>query len=91
MTRVQLLVPDEDRARFVHQARREAMSLSAWLQAAALERLDRQSQARRFASGADVDSFFPDCDALDGPDTKPGWEQHRLVIEHSRGRGGANT
>ena len=89
MTRVQLLIPDEDLARFVHQTRREGVSLSAWLRAAALERLDRESQARRFASGADLDSFFADCDALEGPDTEPDWEQHRLVIEHSRGRGGA--
>ena len=90
MTRVQLLIPDEDRVRLVHQARRERMSLSAWLRDAALERLDRQSQARRFASGADLDSFFADCDALTESDTEPDWEQHRLVIERSRGRGGTN-
>ena len=91
MTRVQLLIPDEDRARFVHRARREEMSLSVWLRASVLERLDRQSQAPRFASGAGLDSFFADCDALEGPDTEPDWEQHRLVIEHSRGCGGTNT
>ena len=86
-----MLIPDEDRARFVHHARREAMSISAWLQAAALERLARQSQTRRFASGTDLDSFLAHCDALEGPDTEPDWEQHRLVIEHSRGRGRTNT
>ena len=31
MARVQLVMPDEDRDRFVHQAKREGMSLSAWL------------------------------------------------------------
>ena len=41
MARVQLLIPDDDHARFAHQARAEGMSLSAWLRAAASERLDR--------------------------------------------------
>ena len=35
MARVQLVMPDDDRERFVDQARREGMSLSAWLRAAA--------------------------------------------------------
>ena len=39
MARVQLVMTDEDRERFVEQARREGMSLSAWLRAAARERL----------------------------------------------------
>ena len=33
MARVQLVMPDADRDRFVDQARREGMSLSAWLRA----------------------------------------------------------
>ena len=40
MARVQLVMPDADRDRFVDQARREGMSLSAWLQVAARERLE---------------------------------------------------
>ena len=31
MARVQLVIPDEDRDRFVHQAQRTGMTLSAWL------------------------------------------------------------
>ena len=42
MARVQLVIPDEDRDRFVHQARREGMTLSAWLRTAARERLKEQ-------------------------------------------------
>ena len=35
MARVQLIIPDEDRDRFVRQARGEGLTLSAWLRAAA--------------------------------------------------------
>lgn len=91
MARVQLVIPDDDRTRFVHQARREGLSLSAWLRAAAHERLARQSPPERFSSGADLDSFFGDCDALEGPEREPGWDQHREVINQSRRHGATDT
>ena len=40
VARVQLVIPDEDRDRFIHQARSEGMTLSAWLRAAAHQRLE---------------------------------------------------
>ena len=91
MTRVQLVVPDEDHARFVRQARREGLSLSAWLRCAAEERLERRSSADRFESVADLEAFFAWCDALDGPDVEPDWEEHLAVIERSRSRGSTDT
>ena len=91
MARVQLVIPDEDRDRFVHQARREGMSLSAWLRAAARERLDRRLQRRPFRSPADLDAFFRRCDALDGPPSEPDWDEHMAAIEDSRRRGAAST
>ena len=42
MARVQLVMADDDRDRFVHQARQEGMSLSAWLREAAHERLEKR-------------------------------------------------
>ena len=45
----------------------------------------------QFASGADLESFFGDCDALEGPDREPDWNQHRAVIDQSRRRGAADT
>ena len=87
MARVQLLMPDEDHARFTHQARAEGMSLSAWLRAAASERFDRRSPPERFESRADIDRFFAECDAREGPGVEPDWEQHLAVIGESRRRG----
>lgn len=89
MARVQLLIPDEDHARFAHQARNEGMSLSAWLRVAARERLDRHSPAECFESRADAERFFAACDEQEGPGVEPDWEEHLAVIKESRGRGAA--
>lgn len=91
MARVQLIIPDGDRDRFVNQARREGMSLSAWLRAAAEDRLERQDCAEEFRSVADLRAFFAACDARAGSGEEPDWEQHRSVIESSRRRGASDT
>ena len=89
MARVQLIIPDEERDRFVHEARREGMTLSAWLRAAARQRLKERQRAEPFESPADVRTFFAACDALEGPESEPEWEDHLEVISESR-RGGAS-
>ncbi len=91
MARVQLVIPDEDRERYAHQARREGLSLSAWLRAAAQERLLRRQQTRPFRSPADVERFFRQCDALGGADTEPDWDEHLAAIDESRRRGATDT
>ena len=91
MARVQLVIPDEDRDRFVHQARREGMTLSAWLRTAAHERLEEQQRFEPFDSPADLEAFFDRCDALEGPKSEPEWEEHLEVIDQSRKRGAPNT
>ena len=65
------------------------MSLSAWLRAAANERLDRRSPAERFESRSDVERFFASCDEREGSGPEPDWERHLAVIRESRGRGAA--
>ncbi len=87
MARVQVVIPDEDRDRFVHQARREGMTLSAWLRAAAGDRLEAQQRTTAFRSPADVEAFFLACDALDGPEREPDWDEHLQVISASRSGG----
>ena len=58
MARVQLIIPDEDRDRFVRQARREGMTFSAWLRAAARKRLEERQRAERFESPEDLKRFW---------------------------------
>lgn len=84
MTRVQIEIPDTDRERFVRQARREGMTLSAWLRAAGRARLENQSHARPFASKEDAMAFFRACEDLDGPEVEPDWDEHLRVINASR-------
>ncbi len=91
MARVQLVMPDDDRDRFVHEARREGISLSAWLRAAARERLETLQSVKLFGSPEDVEEFFRSCATLEGPETEPDWSEHLRVISESRGRGVAVT
>ena len=87
MARVQLLIPDEDRDRFVYQARREGMSLSAWLRAAANDRLAERKKNKRFQTVEDLLAFFEKCHANAGPEPEPDWEEHLAVINESKMRG----
>ena len=91
MARVQLVIPDEDRDRFVHQARTEGMTLSAWLRTAARQRLEEQQRSHPFQSEEDLEGFFRACDALEGPGREPDWEQQLAVIDESRRRGLSST
>ena len=86
MARVHLIIPDEDRDRFVRQARREGLTFSAWLRAAARDRLEQQQRSDSFESPAHLEEFFRECDALEGPDQEPDWEEHLRVIDESRRR-----
>ena len=91
MARVQLVMPDADRDRFVDQARREGMSLSAWIRAAARERLEARQSVKLFESPDDVKEFFRHCATLVGPETEPDWGEHLRVMNESRGAGATGT
>ena len=91
MARVQLVMADEDRERFVEQARREGMSLSAWLRAAARERLAKLESVKLFETPEDVEEFFRSCASVEGPETEPDWDEHLEVISESRGKGATGT
>ena len=86
MARVQLVIPDEDRDRFVRQARSEGMTLIEWLRAAAHQKLEEQQLSDPFESPADLEEFFRACDALEGPEREPDWQEHLAVIDESRKR-----
>ena len=87
MARVQITIPDDDRDRFLSQAKREGMTLSAWLRAAAHERLGSRKQMRRLGSPEELEAFFRECNANAGPGREPDWEEHLAVMRESRLRG----
>jgi hypothetical protein len=88
-SRVQVILTEEEKARFASEARRRGMSLSAWLRAAALERLTQsESEVPRDASA--LRAFFEACDRRE-EGREPDWEQHLAVIEGSRARGASSS
>ena len=91
MARVQLIIPDEDRDRFFSQAKREGMTLSAWLRAAARECLESRQHVKHFGSPAELEAFFRECNAQAGPGREPDWEEHLAVMRESRLRGIADA
>ncbi len=91
MARVQLVMADDDKERFVNQARREGMSLSAWMREAAHERLERRRSVTQFDSPEEIQEFFRSCADLEGPEMEPDWSEHLRVISESRWRGAAAT
>ena len=88
--RVQVILDAEDRRSFEAMAKREGLSLSAWLREAGRERLSRLRTHRRFETVEELDGFFDECrDRESG--AEPDWDEHRLVIEGSIARGRSAT
>ncbi len=84
MARVQLIIPDEDRAQFLSQARKEGMTFSAWMRAAAHQRVEEMRKSARLHSVEDLRDFFRRIDARYGPDAEPepDWEEvKRTMLE----------
>ena len=57
MARVQLVIPDADKDRYILQARREGLTLSAWLREAARERLEKRNNPVKRASVRSYGNF----------------------------------
>lgn len=84
MARVQLIIPDEDRDQFVYQARLEGMTLSAWLRAAAKERLMQRERLKPFSSSEEVRDFFLAFDESESGVREPDWEEHMETLRESK-------
>ena len=84
MARVQLIIPDEDRDRFVYQARLEGMTLSAWLRAAAEEQLKRKERLKPFTSSEEVRDFFLAFDESESGNREPDWAVHLETLRKSK-------
>ena len=86
MARIQLVLSDGDRERYIYHAKREEKSLSAWLREAAQEKIDKDTKddQRPFTSAEEVRAFFRECDAMNegfGPELD--WEEVKKIIEES--------
>jgi hypothetical protein len=89
MTRVQVLLQEEEREQFRRQAEREGLSLSAWLRRAGLDRL-RSRQGRRISTVRELREFFREIDVRE-KGREPDWDEHLAVMVRSRAAGGSGT
>ncbi len=88
--RIQVVLNEEEREHFRESARREGMSLSAWMRQAAIERIERLRARREFDNTEQLAAFFAECDQGE-VDAEPSWSEHRKVIERSIRSGGSDT
>lgn len=86
MVRVQILLGEREREEFRHLARRQGMSLSAWLREAGREKAEARSSELRIRSKQALREFFAECDERE-QGREPDWEEHRKVIERSKRAG----
>lgn len=91
MARIQLVLSNEDRDRFFHEAQKEGISLSEWLRRAGRDRARRDSTLGRFSGADEVASFFAYCDTIKEEGIEPDWDQHQSVINTSRRHGASET
>ncbi|HEX9185721.1 MAG TPA: antitoxin [Vicinamibacteria bacterium] len=89
MTRVQVLLAEEERERFRRQAEREGLSLSAWLRRAGQDRI-RSRQGRRISTVRELREFFREIDARE-KGREPDWAEHKAAIARSKASGQSGT
>lgn len=91
MARFQLIIPDEDRERFAHQAHLEGMTLSEWLRTAAQDRIKQRERLKPFTSSEEVRAFFTAHDESGSGLREPDWEEHLETLGKSKLAGTSGT
>jgi len=82
--RVQVILEEEDAARFKAQASSESKSLSAWLRDAGKRVLELDRNKRRLTDAASLRKFFKECNEQERG-KEPDWEiQKKLILEGYR-------
>ena len=82
--RVQVILEEEEAARFKSEARKESKSLSSWLRDAGRMAVEAKRQKRDLATITALRKFFQDCNKKERG-SEPDWEEHkRLILEGFR-------
>ena len=90
MVRIQLDIPEEERARFAKQAHREGMTLDAWLIKVARQHVLESDSITATAEPAalrELEDIWRWSDSLNDGIREPDWEEHLRNIEASRLKG----
>ena len=79
--RVQVILKEDEAARFKSQAMKESKSLSAWLRAAGNKMLDLERSRQSLTDPDSLKKFFQECSERE-QGVEPDWEDHkRLILE----------
>lgn len=77
--RVQVILKEDEAARFKSQAIKESKSLSAWLRDAGNRMLDFENRQPSLINPDSLEKFFQDCDKRE-QGVEPDWEDHKRLI-----------
>jgi len=79
--RVQVILKEEEAAKFKSQAMKESKSLSAWLRDAGKKMIDLEQQQQSLTEPDSLEKFFRKCNERE-QGVEPDWEDHkRLILE----------
>ena len=79
--RVQVILKEEEAARFKSQAIKESKSLSAWLRDAGNKMIELEYRKQPLNSPDSLKQFFQQCNQRE-QGIEPDWEEHkRLILE----------
>ena len=79
--RVQVILKEDEAARFKSQAMKESKSLSAWLRDAGNKMLDIEHSRQSLTDPDSLKKFFQECNQRE-QGVEPDWEDHkRLILE----------
>ena len=85
--RVQVILDEQEAARFRRQAQKETMSLSRWLRESGNIRLDADRYNRSLRDEKNLKEFFRQCDERDQGGVEPDWEEHKKLISDGYAEG----
>ncbi|MBW2443051.1 MAG: hypothetical protein JRH12_21430 [Deltaproteobacteria bacterium] len=77
--RVQVILKEDEAARFKSQAMKESKSLSAWLRAAGNKMLDIEHSRQSLTDPDSLKKFFRECHERE-QGVEPDWEDHKRII-----------
>ena len=79
--RVQVILKEEEAARFKARAIKESKSLSAWLREAGNKIIEMNKEPHHLIDHDALDNFFKKCNQRE-QGTEPDWPEHkRLILE----------
>ena len=84
--RIQVILEEEEAARFRSQALRESKSLSAWLRDAGRKMLEISSDKQPLTDPEALKKFFRKCDRREKGE-EPDWAEHKRLIQEGYQKG----